>query len=523
MAKFSSSVLYSSSASRMESTGSPQQIQCSAQTATLVREAGKGSWLVARDELVKAKGKGEVQTFWITPKTFRESVGEASDLEGESDGFDAATTMLDDVDMQMVNRRSSVSLSGYRKRIIAWNVELLASLLRKLIAHRGGYVERSMEEEEKIEEFLAEVAESVCPRDGYSEAIEMPRFDPDAIKSKVSPEEVVLSPSVEAQLKDYVTTISCSYQDNPFHNFEHASHVAMCANKLLTRITAADDFEMHRYAPSGDLLSGLHNYTYGITSDPLTHFACVFSAMIHDVDHPGVSNMQLIKEKDEMATMYQGKSVAEQNSVDVAWDLLMDPIYSELRQCIWSNLEELTRFRKLIVNSVMATDIFDPELVKVRNERWAKAFAPDAGEEVVDLKATIVIEHIIQVRFCCFLSPRGACLNRRCLRYIRVSLVFPFTHRNCFLSAIWYQASDVAHTMQHWHVYSKWNEKLFSEMCLSYEAGRLEKDPVEGWYKGEMWFYDNYIMYVLTAASSVISILEITRADVAFVVVYTCL
>ena len=225
----------------------------------------------------------------------------------------------------------------------------------------------------------------------------------------------------------------------------------MCANKLLTRITAADDFDMHRYAPTGEVLSGLHNYTYGITSDPLTHFACVFSAMIHDVDHPGVSNMQLIKEKDEMATMYQGKSVAEQNSVDVAWDLLMDPIYSELRQCIWSNLDELTRFRKLIVNSVMATDIFDPELVKIRNERWAKAFAPDAGEEVVDLKATIVIEHIIQ-------------------------------------------ASDVAHTMQHWHVYSKWNEKLFSEMCLSFEAGRLEKDPVLGWYKGEMWFYDNYIM-----------------------------
>ena len=199
-------------ASRMESTGSPQQIQCSSQTAALVREAGKGSWLVARDELVKAKGKGEVQTFWITPKTFRESVGEASYLEGESEGFDAATTMLDDVDMQMVNRRSSVSLSGYRKRIIAWNVELLASLLRKLIAHRGGYVERELEEEEKIEEFLAEVAESVCPRDGYSEAIQMPRYDPDAVQSKVSPEEVVLSPSVEAQLKDYVTTISCSYQ-----------------------------------------------------------------------------------------------------------------------------------------------------------------------------------------------------------------------------------------------------------------------------------------------------------------------
>jgi class 3 adenylate cyclase len=44
-------------ASRMESTGSPQQIQCSQTTADLIREAGKGAWLVPRDELVKAKGK----------------------------------------------------------------------------------------------------------------------------------------------------------------------------------------------------------------------------------------------------------------------------------------------------------------------------------------------------------------------------------------------------------------------------------------------------------------------------------
>jgi hypothetical protein len=26
------------------------------------------------------------------------------------------------------------------------------------------------------------------------------------------------------------------------------------------------------------------------------------------------------------------------------------------------------------------------------------------------------------------------------------------------------QTSDVAHTMQHWHVFVKWNERLFQEM-----------------------------------------------------------
>ena len=31
-----------------------------------------------------------------------------------------------------------------------------------------------------------------------------------------------------------------------------------------------------------DRESVLHDHTYGITSDPLTQFACLFSALIHD-------------------------------------------------------------------------------------------------------------------------------------------------------------------------------------------------------------------------------------------------
>eukprot|EP00538_Stauroneis_constricta_P011853 CAMPEP_0119558918 /NCGR_PEP_ID=MMETSP1352-20130426/11594_1 /TAXON_ID=265584 /ORGANISM="Stauroneis constricta, Strain CCMP1120" /LENGTH=172 /DNA_ID=CAMNT_0007606425 /DNA_START=21 /DNA_END=539 /DNA_ORIENTATION=+ len=115
----------------------------------------------------------------------------------------------------------------------------------------------------------------------------------------------------------------------------------------------------------------------------------------------------------------------------------------------------------------MATDIFDPELVATRNRRWAKAFnrhdgssnndSEHSGDSVIDtqesadLKATVVIEHIIQ-------------------------------------------AADVSHTMQHWHVYQKWNRRLFNEMYKAYKSGRLERNPAEGWYKGELWFYDNYVI-----------------------------
>lgn len=122
-----------------------------------------------------------------------------------------------------------------------------------------------------------------------------------------------------------------------------------------------------------------------------------------------------------------------------------------------SNRAELKRFRQLIVNSVMATDIMDKDLKQLRNARWDKAFdssidiSTKSVGDSVNRKATIVIEHLIQ-------------------------------------------ASDVAHTMQHWHVFRKWNERLFMEMYQAYKAGRAEVNPAEFWYKGELSFFDFYIL-----------------------------
>jgi hypothetical protein len=137
----------------------------------------------------------------------------------------------------------------------------------------------------------------------------------------------------------------------------------------------------------------------------------------------------------------------------------MEPKYEELQKCIYSNETELKHFRQVIVNVVMATDIFDKDMKNLRNKRWEKAFhrdnnaAPLSPVEDSNLKATIVLEHLIQ-------------------------------------------ASDVSHTMQHWHIYTKWNERLFHEMYSAFECGRAEKDPSEGWYKGEMWFFDNNYVIV---------------------------
>ena len=56
-------------------------------------------------------------------------------------------------------------------------------------------------------------------------------------------------------------------------------------------VDVGNDEERYR----SSTLAAIHKHTYGVTSDPLTLFSCVYSALIHDANHPGVPNLQLIK------------------------------------------------------------------------------------------------------------------------------------------------------------------------------------------------------------------------------------
>ena len=166
-------------------------------------------------------------------------------------------------------------------------------------------------------------------------------------------------------------------------------------------------------------------------------------------------NNQLVKEKALVAAAYS-TSPAEQNSIDLAWTLFMEDQFQNLRRTICPTHTDFARFRQLIVNAVMATDIMDKDLKTLRNARWERAFNEPATScedrrDTVNRKATIVIEHLIQ-------------------------------------------ASDVAHTMQHWHIYRKWNERFFLECYKAYKSGRSDQDPSEGWYQGEIGFFDYYII-----------------------------
>ena len=291
--------------------------------------------------------------------------------------------------------------------------------------------------------------------DEVKEMITMPDFDAKTVSAMGNHDQVQIDVRVVAELREYIGVIASTYrQDNAFHNFEHACHVTLSVNKLLKRIAAPDlNQKQIGNMKEGEWASQLHDFTHGIISDPLAVFAVIFSALIHDVDHQGVSNKQLMKEDPAMGKRYRNKSVAEQNSLDISWEFLMSPQFDNLRSCLFGTEDELLRFRQLVVNVVLATDIFDKELNDRRKLRWKRAFSESRldPQDVSNLRATIVLEHIIQ-------------------------------------------ASDVSHTMQHWHVYQKWNKQLFKEMNTAFCEGRMDVDPSQFWYQSELDFFDNYII-----------------------------
>ena len=49
----------------MESLSKPGHIHVSQATADELTAKGRGSWLTMREDKVVAKGKGEMQTFWV--------------------------------------------------------------------------------------------------------------------------------------------------------------------------------------------------------------------------------------------------------------------------------------------------------------------------------------------------------------------------------------------------------------------------------------------------------------------------
>ena len=234
------------------------RIQCSKATADLLIKANKKHWITERFDRVSAKGKGSLQTYWVDPPH-----GDGHKPKGILKGKPAEQMVASGLDMRT-------------DRLVGWLEVVMQQQLQRIIARRNalmrnpGWVEWNERSSGMVIDEIAEV-------------IRFTPFD-DQIQAELDSDnfhDVKLSPRVEEQLRKYIQEIAKQYHlTNSFHNFEHAAHTTLSVSKLMRRIVEGRGNNGAKDGPELNTKDH-HNQTYGISTDPLIQFSCVFAALIH--------------------------------------------------------------------------------------------------------------------------------------------------------------------------------------------------------------------------------------------------
>jgi hypothetical protein len=107
----------------MESTGLRGRIHISQTTADLIVAAGKAHWVKPRKDLVQAKGKGTMQTYWLNPASTQKGSSVASS-EGEATSSAVSARIV----------RSAAKDLEKEERLVQWMVELLLEPMKKIVS-----------------------------------------------------------------------------------------------------------------------------------------------------------------------------------------------------------------------------------------------------------------------------------------------------------------------------------------------------------------------------------------------------
>lgn len=186
-----------------------------------------------REEKVEAKGKGALETFFLKqnynrqPGTNGNDNSESSSARSDGHLHDPEATSDPNVFSEKTNR------------LIDWNVETLVRLLKQLVGRRKAISQSRTPTIASA--VVTNFSKSVYfPQHSdylkeVKEIITFPEFDGKVDNMKVNVDDVKLPPLVHEQLRTYVSCIAGMYQDNHFHNFDHASHVLMSVTSTYDR------------------------------------------------------------------------------------------------------------------------------------------------------------------------------------------------------------------------------------------------------------------------------------------------
>ncbi|KAG0430227.1 hypothetical protein HPB47_022864, partial [Ixodes persulcatus] len=135
----------------------------------------------------------------------------------------------------------------------------------------------------------------------------------------------------DATIRNWLQLVESHYLENPYHNSTHAGDVMQATAYFLLKLRKKDIF------------------------DPLDEAICLISAVVHDIDHPGKSSPFLCNSDNELAILYNDRSVLESHHAAFAFKLTL----SDEKVNIFQNLErEVYRTVRLsVIDMVLATEM----------------------------------------------------------------------------------------------------------------------------------------------------------------------
>jgi hypothetical protein len=134
----------------------------------------------------------------------------------------------------------------------------------------------------------------------------------------------------QGQLLAFLQEVQGLYRENPYHCSMHAADVTQGTYSLMRAC---------------GLLGSL---------PPIESLALLVSAIVHDVDHPGVNNMFLVNSEDPLAFAYNDTSVLENHHLVTAFQLLQRP---EMQWTSVLSKENKAAMRKCMIKNILHTDM----------------------------------------------------------------------------------------------------------------------------------------------------------------------
>ena len=198
---------------RIESSGTKNRIHISQETHDFLVAAGKRKWITPREEKIQAKGKGEMQTYWIKagsrshPTT---SISNESNTTSSEAGSNAPPARAIYRGPSKGRKSRPINKGSQNQKIASWTVEVLARRLKEVVARRKelGVVADSDRLLTAAEQHLL-VNKTTCLSE-IREVIELPKYN--QARTSVNVDEA-LPATVMLELKDFVETVASLYPE----------------------------------------------------------------------------------------------------------------------------------------------------------------------------------------------------------------------------------------------------------------------------------------------------------------------